>query len=66
MKKYKSIAILLSLLLGLLGFDRFYLGYIRLGILKLITLGGFGIWWLFDFIFIYTDNILDAKGEKLV
>lgn len=65
MKKYKSIATVLSLLFGLLGIDRFYLGYFWLGMLKLITLGGLGIWWLFDFIFIYTDNMLDAKGKKL-
>ena len=65
MKKYKLVAILLSLLFGFLGLDRFYLGYWWLGILKLITLGGFGIWWLFDFIFIYTDNLLDKKGNKL-
>lgn len=65
MKKYKSIAMVLSLLFGLLGFDRFYLGYWGLGMLKLITLGGLGIWWLLDFIFIYTDNMLDVKGNKL-
>ena len=45
-------ALLLSILVGGLGIDRFYMGYVGLGILKLITLGGFGIWWLIDLILV--------------
>ncbi|MBD3252835.1 NINE protein [Candidatus Pacearchaeota archaeon] len=48
------IALLLSILVGSLGVDRFYMGYIVSGIFKLITLGGFGIWWLIDLILIAT------------
>ena len=40
------VALLLSIFLGQLGIDRFYMGYIGTGILKLITFGGCGIWWL--------------------
>lgn len=50
--KNKTTAIILSLLLGGLGIDRFYLGYIGLGILKLLTGGVFGIMWLIDLILI--------------
>ena len=41
---------LLSWILGELGMDRFYRGQIGLGVLKLLTAGGAGIWWLVDVI----------------
>ena len=42
--------VMLSFFLGCLGADRFYLKYYFLGILKLFTFGGFGIWWIIDFV----------------
>lgn len=59
------VALLLSIFLGQLGVDRFYMGYIGTGILKLITLGGCGIWWLVDVILIATKNLKDANGLPL-
>lgn len=57
-KKPKNwiVALILSILVGSLGVDRFYMGYIGTGILKLITFGGFGIWWLIDLILIATKH----------
>ena len=63
--KSKTTALILSILLGSLGIDRFYLGYTGLGILKLITGGGFGIWWLVDLILIATGKLTAKDGSEL-
>lgn len=39
---------IISIIPGSLGVDRFYLGDIKMGILKYFTFGGFGIWWIKD------------------
>ena len=62
--KSKVVALSLSIFLGELGIDRFYLGYIGTGILKLITCGGFGIWWLIDLIMIATGKHKPKDGSE--
>jgi len=60
-----TVAVILSVLVGWLGVDRFYLGYVGLGILKLLTAGGCGIWWLVDVILIAMNKVPDAQGNPL-
>ena len=59
------VALLLSIFLGQLGIDRFYMGLIGTGILKLITCGGCGVWWLIDIILIANNDLKDSNGLTL-
>jgi TM2 domain-containing membrane protein YozV len=64
-KREWLIALVLSVIVGTLGVYRFYLGKIGTGILKLITLGGFGIWTIIDIILIAIKKLDDKEGFKL-
>lgn len=58
-------ALLLSIFLGALGIDRFYTGHIGLGVGKLLTGGGCGIWALVDVILIAMRKVTDSNGLPL-
>ncbi len=53
----------LSFMWGVFGVDRFYLGKVGTGLLKLVTFGGFGIWVLVDMIIIMTGSVKDKQGR---
>lgn len=46
--KDPTTSLILSILVGGLGVDRFYIGDVGIGVVKLVTAGGLGIWWLVD------------------
>jgi hypothetical protein len=63
--KQYLVALLLSFFLGVIGVDRFYTGHTGLGIGKLLTAGGCGIWALIDFILYATRKVNDSNGRPL-
>src|SRR4051794_31333652 len=56
---------LLSLLVGVFGVDRFYLGKVGTGLLKLFTFGGLGVWALVDLIITLAGKQRDKRGFLL-
>lgn len=62
--KDPTIALILSVVIGELGVDRFYKGDIGLGIAKLLTCGGFLIWYIVDW-FLIMGSTRDRNYQKL-
>ncbi|HVF55106.1 MAG TPA: TM2 domain-containing protein [Pyrinomonadaceae bacterium] len=67
-RKDRSTALILSILLGTLGIDRFYVGDTLLGLLKLLTFGGCWIWAVVDWFLIMdrADEYNRAKAQELM
>jgi hypothetical protein len=65
LKKSRLTMFLVSFFVGTLGIDRFMLGYIGHGIGKLLTCGGFGVWWLVDWVLICNYRMTDHQGCPL-
>lgn len=64
-QEYRSpvMIIIVSLLCGTLGIDRFLLGQTGLGIAKLLTCGGFGFWTIIDW-FLVMNATRESNFEK--
>lgn len=63
--KDPTVALILSVLIGSLGVDRFYIGDVGLGVGKLLTCGGAYVWWLVD-IFLIQDATKKKNLEMLM
>ena len=60
------VTLLLAIFLGGLGIHRFYVGKIGTGILMIITIGGFGIWYIIDIILIAMGRFTDKQGRLVI
>ena len=59
--KKKVVLLVLSTIFGLSGADRFYAGQIGLGLLKLFTLGGIGVWYFVDTLIVLINSLTKSK-----
>lgn len=66
-RKDRVLIFVISFFLGALGIDRFLLGDIGLGLLKLLTAGVLGIFWLIDLFLIMgrTDDYNRTRAYQI-
>lgn len=64
--KSRTVSLVLSLMLGVFGAHRFYVGKMGTGFLMLGTAGGLGIWYLIDNIMIASGGFRDAEGRRVL
>ena len=62
--KDPTTSLLISIFAGNLGIDRFYIGDVGMGVGKLLTCGGLGIWTIVDW-FLIMDATRDKNAELL-
>ena len=63
--KSRGIALVLGGVLGPFGAHRYYVGKIGTGMLQTITLGGLGLWWLYDMVLITFGSFRDRDGRRV-
>ncbi len=64
--KSRAAALALCVCIGFTGAHRFYSGKFVTGFLQLATIGGLGLWWLYDLILISTGGWRDADGRRVL
>jgi len=64
-EKSRAVALALCIPLGVFGAHRFYVGKIGTGLLQLCTMGGLGLWWLYDLITIASGEFRDVDGLRV-
>ena len=63
--KSRAVSLALCIPLGVFGAHRFYVGKVGTGLLMLCTLGGLGLWYLYDLITIASGEFRDGDGRKV-
>lgn len=61
----RSVSLALAITLGWAGGHRFYAGRVGSGLAMLFTLGGLGLWWLYDFIVVVAGEFKDEEGRLI-
>lgn len=65
-ERSRLVALLLAGILGVFGAHRFYVKRTNSGAVMALTLGGFGIWYVYDLIVIAGGGFRDAEGRRVV
>ena len=61
--KSRGVALALAAILGPFGGHRFYVGKTGTGVLMALTIGGVGLWYLYDLILVASGSFRDVEGR---
>lgn len=61
----RGVALALGLFGGFLGLHRFYTGRVQSGVWMILTLGGMGIWWVYDLVLLSAGEFRDGNGRRV-
>jgi len=64
-ERSRSVALVLGLLGGVFGLHRFYVGRAQSAVAMVLTLGGMGIWWLYDMVTLVAGEFRDVDDLPL-
>jgi TM2 domain-containing membrane protein YozV len=64
-ERSRGVALALGFLGGPLGLHRFYVGKVQTGLAMIFTLGGLGVWWLYDMVLLVSGEFRDAEDLPL-
>ena len=64
-EKSRAVALALGMVVGPFGAHRYYVGKIGTGLLQTVTIGGLGLWWLYDMILITFGSFRDRDGRRV-
>lgn len=64
-ERSRTVALVLGMLGGVFGFHRFYVGRVQSGIIMAVTIGGLGMWWLYDMVTVVAGEFRDVEDLPL-
>ena len=64
-ERSRGVALALSVLGGVFGLHRFYVGRNTSGVWMCVTLGGLGIWYLYDVVVLAAGDFRDGEGRRV-
>lgn len=64
-ERSRGVALVLGVLGGVFGFHRFYAGRPQSGALMALTVGGVGMWWLYDLVMLVAGEFRDSEGYRI-
>ena len=61
----RAVALGLGVCGGILGLHRFYAGRPHSAVWMILTLGGLGIWWMYDVVLLLAGEFRDGQGRRI-